>query len=41
MMNFLILLALFILVYGLLGMELYANLIKFDDNNEPVKCKEG
>lgn len=30
MLNFIILLTLFIFIYALLGMELYANLVKFD-----------
>lgn len=41
MLYFLILLCLFIFVYGLLGMELYANMIKFDPiSSEPINCNE-
>jgi voltage-dependent calcium channel L type alpha-1D len=37
--NFLVLLALFLFIYALLGMELYANNVKFDENDQPVKCE--
>lgn len=41
MLHFLILLLLFIFVYGLLGMELYSNMIKFDPITDlPVPCDE-
>ena len=38
MVNFFFLLSIFILIYGLLGMELYQNQIKFDSNGDPVDC---
>jgi hypothetical protein len=40
MLNFMILLSLFIFIYALLGMELYANEVKFDPSNVPVDCVE-
>jgi Ion transport protein len=41
MLYFLILLTVFIFVYALLGMELYANQIKFDPvTDEPIPCDE-
>jgi hypothetical protein len=41
MINFTILLSIFIFIFSLLGMELYANVVKFDDDNLPIKCVEG
>ena len=38
--NFSVLLFLFMFTYALLGMELYANKIKFDQYNNPVDCEE-
>ena len=40
MANFLLLLLIFIVIYALLGMELYSNMIKFDNKGEPVNCIE-
>lgn len=38
--NFTILLFLFIFTYALLGMELFANRIKFDVNNNPIDIND-
>jgi len=40
-MNFTILLSVFIFIFSLLGMELYANVVKFNNDNHPIKCVEG
>ena len=36
--SFLVLLFLFMFIYALLGMEVYANKVKFDENDLPVDC---
>ena len=41
MINFTILLSVFIFIFALLGMELYANVVKFNNANRPIKCVEG
>jgi hypothetical protein len=38
MLNFLVLLFVFIFIFALLGMELYANSIKFDEEGKPLDC---
>lgn len=41
MINFTVLLSVFIFIFSLLGMELYSNVIKFNDDNHPIRCNEG
>jgi hypothetical protein len=41
MINFTILLSVFIFIFSLLGMELYSNVIKFNAENKPLRCVDG
>jgi hypothetical protein len=38
MLNFFVLLFVLLFIYALLGMELYANQVKFDSDNKPLDC---